>query len=305
MTSGITGLNSYAQYGSAYARAAVAQTSLAGVLAAGSDDPFTQSNAATNLTLSAAARAQLANAASTKDFAAVISDSRAALDALYKAAGVKAPYDSSGKPTIELSSLDRRALFAIASNAGGQFTDDEQNLAGAERLSPLQRRAVAGGADREAHRRFRHGVHRCGDLSRCRQQRGEGHRHLADRARGGREGAHGDAERSLEGAVRHQQRSGGGVSGAISGRQQHHDAKLLLGGKGGARQARRAGQRGCRRRQGAGVRCRPQDRAARRPVVVRQPLAVGDRAQPGSAVLGAGELRRQADARRPQPRRRS
>jgi hypothetical protein len=136
MTSGITGLNSYAQYGSAYARAAVAQNSLAGVLAAGSDDPLgSQSNSATNLTLSAAARAQLANAAAATDFSTVISDTRTALDSLYKAAGVKAPVDSSGKATIDLASLDQRALFAIASNAGGKFTDDEQNLAGAERLS--------------------------------------------------------------------------------------------------------------------------------------------------------------------------
>jgi hypothetical protein len=136
MTSGITGLNSYAQYGSAYARAAVAQNSLAGVLAAQSDDPLGgQSNSATQLTLSAAARAQLANAASAKDFATVISDTRAALDALYKAAGVTTAIDSSGKATIDLASLDQRALFAIASNAGGQFTDAEQNLAGAERLS--------------------------------------------------------------------------------------------------------------------------------------------------------------------------
>jgi hypothetical protein len=136
MSSGITGLNSYAQYGSAYARAAVAQNSLAGVLAAQSDDPLGgQSNSATQLTLSAAARAQLANGTTSTDFSTVISDTRAALAALYKAAGVTAPYDASGKPTIDLSSLDSRALFAIASNSGGKFSDAEQNLAGAERLS--------------------------------------------------------------------------------------------------------------------------------------------------------------------------
>jgi hypothetical protein len=132
----VNGLNSYAQYGAAYARTAVSQNSLAGVLNATSDDPLsTASNAATNLTLSAAARAQLANTAATKDFTAVISDSRAAPDKLYKAAGVTAAYDSGGKPTIDLTSLDRRALFAIASNAGGQFTDAEQTLAGVTRIA--------------------------------------------------------------------------------------------------------------------------------------------------------------------------
>uniref|UniRef100_Q07IA2 Uncharacterized protein n=1 Tax=Rhodopseudomonas palustris (strain BisA53) TaxID=316055 RepID=Q07IA2_RHOP5 len=134
MTSGIAGLNSYAQYGSAYARAAVAQTSLAGVLAASDDVLGSQGNSATQLTLSAAARAQLANAATATDFSTVISDTRTALDGLYKAAGVTKAIDSKGKATIDLASLDQRALFAIASNAGGKFTADEQNLAGAERL---------------------------------------------------------------------------------------------------------------------------------------------------------------------------
>ena len=136
MTSGISGLNSYAQYGSAYARAAVAQNSLAGVLAAQSDDPLgSQSNSATQLTLSAAARAQLANGPPPRISAPSSATPARRSTALYKAAGVTAPIDSSGKATIDLASLDQRALFAIASNAGGKFSDDEQNLAGAERLS--------------------------------------------------------------------------------------------------------------------------------------------------------------------------
>ena len=60
-----------------------------------------------------------------RDFAAVISDSRAALDALLKKAGVTSPYDKAGKPVIDLSALDNRALFAVASNAGGKFSDAE------------------------------------------------------------------------------------------------------------------------------------------------------------------------------------
>jgi len=136
MTTINNGVNSYAQYGAAYARTAGAQNSLAAVLNASSDDPLPgASNAATQLTLSAAARAQLAAATAAKDFTAVISDSRAAIDKLYKTAGVTAPYDSSGKPTIDLTSLDRRALFAIASNAGGKFTDAEQTLAGVTRIA--------------------------------------------------------------------------------------------------------------------------------------------------------------------------
>jgi hypothetical protein len=52
--------NPYANYGSAYARAAATQPSLANTL---NNDDASSSNAATNLTLSDAARAQLANAA--------------------------------------------------------------------------------------------------------------------------------------------------------------------------------------------------------------------------------------------------
>jgi len=137
MTSISNQLPGYAQYGAAYARTAGAQTSLANILNGASDDvlPGASSNAATNLTLSAAAKAQLANATAAKDFTTVISDSRAALDKLYKAANVTAPYDASGKPTIDLSSLDRRALYAVASNSGGKFTEAEQNLAAVTRIA--------------------------------------------------------------------------------------------------------------------------------------------------------------------------
>ncbi|MCG6207626.1 hypothetical protein LPW26_23520 [Rhodopseudomonas sp. HC1] len=137
MTSISNQLPGYAQYGAAYARAAGSQSSLATLLNGSSDDTLlgASSNAATNLTLSAQARAQLASAAATKDFSSVVSDSRAALDKLYKAAGVTAPYDDSGKPTIDLTSLDRRALYAVASNAGGQFTESEQTLAAVTRIA--------------------------------------------------------------------------------------------------------------------------------------------------------------------------
>lgn len=133
MTS-INGYNPYAQYGSAYARAAATQPSLADALNAadaGNSNPF-DPNAATNLTLSDAAKAKLASDAATPDFTTVTNDARAALDRLYTAAKVTSPVGADGKTTIDLSSLDRRSLFAIATNNGGKFTPDEQKVASSE-----------------------------------------------------------------------------------------------------------------------------------------------------------------------------
>ncbi|WKA31314.1 hypothetical protein [Bradyrhizobium roseum] len=131
MTSINTGLNPYAQMGSAYARAAATQTSLATALNnAEAGNP--QDNSATNLTLSQAARAQLAGGTSSKDFTTVTSEARAALDALYSAAKVTGPIAAEGKTTIDLSSLDRRSLFAVATNNGGKFSPDEQKAAATE-----------------------------------------------------------------------------------------------------------------------------------------------------------------------------
>src|SRR3954447_14986476 len=106
MTSVNAGLaNPYANYGSAYARAAATQPSLAKVLDAG--DGAT-SNAATNLTLSDAARAQLANASGAKDFSTVTAEARVALDGLYAAAKVTGALDDAGLPMVALSAFDRR-----------------------------------------------------------------------------------------------------------------------------------------------------------------------------------------------------
>ncbi|QOZ27668.1 hypothetical protein [Bradyrhizobium sp. CCBAU 51753] len=127
------GSNPYAQYGSAYARAA-ATPSLAATLSgdgtAGDASASPASNAATNLTLSEAARAQLAKAP-LPDFATVTSDARTTLDRLYTVAGVKGPIVD-GKTSIDLSTLDRRSLFAISTNNGGKFTPDEQAVAATE-----------------------------------------------------------------------------------------------------------------------------------------------------------------------------
>jgi len=130
MTSIATALNTYAQYGSAYARAAATPSLATTPSADGTDGDPLASNSATNLTLSEAARAQLAKA-SMPDFATVTSDARAALDRLYAAAGVKGPI-LEGKTTIDLSLLDRRSLFAVSTNNGGKFTPDEQAVAAKE-----------------------------------------------------------------------------------------------------------------------------------------------------------------------------
>src|SRR3979411_3106328 len=126
MTSVNTGLNPYAQFGSAYARAAATQPSLANALNAAESGSQPDVNAATNLTLSDAARAQLANVSTFKGFTPETADARTALDGLYAAAKVKGPIGADGKTTIDLSSLDRRSLFAIATNNGGRVSPDEQ-----------------------------------------------------------------------------------------------------------------------------------------------------------------------------------
>ncbi|MDB5653798.1 MAG: hypothetical protein JWQ94_1411 [Tardiphaga sp.] len=132
MSSVTTSFNAYSQYGSAYARAAATQPSLANALAASDATSNAGSTAATNLTLSDAAKATLAATATTKDFSAVTADARSALDTLYGAAKVTGPIDASGHATIDLSSLDRRSLFAIATNNGGKFSADEQSVAAGE-----------------------------------------------------------------------------------------------------------------------------------------------------------------------------
>jgi hypothetical protein len=133
MTSVNTGLNPYANYGSAYARAAAtAQPSLANALNSNESASSSSSDAATNLTLSEAARAKLASSGSDKDISTVITDLRGKLAGLYVAAKATGPLDKDGKLTIDLSTLDRRSLYAMATNNGGTFTADEQKVAQAE-----------------------------------------------------------------------------------------------------------------------------------------------------------------------------
>lgn len=86
---------------------------------------------ATNVTISDTARALLAGQYSDQDFATVTAGARKALDNLYKAANVTTPF-ADDEPAFDISSLDRRAVYAIASNSQGLFTADEQKLAAQE-----------------------------------------------------------------------------------------------------------------------------------------------------------------------------
>ena len=83
------------------------------------------SSSATNVTLSAAAL----SAMNAPDFSTVVTQTRAALDALL-ANGTK-PADA------DLSKLDRPQLFAISSNAQNKFTADEQAAAKTEQQNRL------------------------------------------------------------------------------------------------------------------------------------------------------------------------
>lgn len=126
--------NPYAYLGSAYARAGSPQASSAATLlnAGDTSSGTSQGNGATNLTLSDAARARLSDAVAQPDFATLTATMRAALDKAYAAAKVTGPIGADGKTIVDLSSFDRRSLFAVATNNGGKFTPDEQTAASTE-----------------------------------------------------------------------------------------------------------------------------------------------------------------------------
>jgi hypothetical protein len=113
-----------------YLSSAYARTGSSGGGGAGTSSGDSTPSSATLVTLSAAAQAALAHA-TVAGLSTVIADARAALDALYKAAKVTGPL-ADDKQTIDLASLDRRALYAIAGNGGQKFTADEQKVAANE-----------------------------------------------------------------------------------------------------------------------------------------------------------------------------
>lgn len=118
----ITGTQQYAAY-NPYARTSVTNTQLPQV----ADNAATKSEASTNITLSEAAKAAL----SEKTYAEVTSDARNALDKLLLAGDLTSPYRND-KLAINLSELDRREIFAVATNSEDRFTADEQRAAGGE-----------------------------------------------------------------------------------------------------------------------------------------------------------------------------
>ena len=96
------------------------------------------SSAATSITLSEAAKAALA----TKDFPTVVAEARGKLDALLQEADRTSPLENKAL-ALDLSSLDPRELYAMASDAG--FTADEQSAAALEMQRRLES-ALAGPA---------------------------------------------------------------------------------------------------------------------------------------------------------------
>ena len=81
-----------------------------------------------NVTLSAEAKAALAAQTDSRSIDAVVSQARASLDSLLAAAKATSALKD-GKATIDVSGLDRRSLYAIASNKGGGFSVEEQVVA--------------------------------------------------------------------------------------------------------------------------------------------------------------------------------
>jgi len=90
--------------------------------------PARTSGSSVNVTLSAQAQAALAAQTDNRTTDQVVAAARTALDKLL--AGAKATSAlKDGKATIDVSGLDRRSLYAIASNKGGKFPIEEQVVA--------------------------------------------------------------------------------------------------------------------------------------------------------------------------------
>ena len=99
--------------------------------AAAKDEANTAAKAATpsvSVTLSPEAKAALAAQTDTRSTDAVIAAARSALDKLLADAKATSALKD-GKPTIDVAGLDRRSLYAIASNANGKFSVEEQVVA--------------------------------------------------------------------------------------------------------------------------------------------------------------------------------
>lgn len=129
----------------AYAGGTGSQTGTAAAQSQGKAAEAAKSGASVSVTLSAEAQAALAAAGSdSRGLATVISDARKSLDALLSAAKATSALKD-GKATIDVSGLDRRSLYAIASNQGGSFPIEEQVVASLQ-LKAGQDKALAGPA---------------------------------------------------------------------------------------------------------------------------------------------------------------
>jgi hypothetical protein len=124
-----SGLLSYTGAGSAYAK-----TATIGGSTSQNKPSVPASTAATNVTLSASAMAALAaqDADTTTGFDQVTANARSVIDQLLAQAKVTSPVNANGDATIDLSGLDGRTLFAIASNSQSVFSSDEQSVAAQE-----------------------------------------------------------------------------------------------------------------------------------------------------------------------------
>lgn len=92
------------------------------------DQSPTLNTPAVNVTLSAAAQAALKAQTDSRTVETVIADARAQITARLKAAGTSSALKD-GNATIDLTDLDRRTLYAVASNKGGQFPMEQQVVA--------------------------------------------------------------------------------------------------------------------------------------------------------------------------------
>lgn len=118
------GTSTSSSYASTYAQILANAQARSQAASTGSTTTGSGSSSATSVTLSDAAKAALAG----KDLATVIADVRSKLDALLAKAKATSPL-ADGQLAIDLSSLDRRELWAMASNSGQGFGVDEQKAA--------------------------------------------------------------------------------------------------------------------------------------------------------------------------------
>ncbi len=95
----------------------------------------------TPATTAAAPAADLSQAGPVKkDFATVAKDARSTLDAVYQQRGKGTDIHTTGKEWGAIfAGMDRRSLYAVSSNAGGHFSQDEQRGAAEAMEQQFQR----------------------------------------------------------------------------------------------------------------------------------------------------------------------